>query len=149
MEEKDSSKGPNDIRVIKMTDRAPLSFDADECPVLAYVDDDSVNDMQPGSRFHARQSGQADLYFLMVRQHADGQSLIYGQLKAAGVQYEQPAGGESFHAGYLVQRPFEIVSAINLVGEDCELPEYLIRDCISKLPPEEISKNAERSPFSL
>ena len=149
MEEKDSSKGPNDIRVIKMTDRAPLSFDADEWPVLDYADDGSMNDLQPGSRFHARQRGQPDLYFLMVRQHADGQSLIYDLLRVASTQYEQPARAESFHAGYLVQKPFEIVTVINLVGEDCELPEYLIRDCISKLASEEFSKNAERPPFSL
>ena len=146
LEEKDSSEGPNNIRVIKMTARAPLRLNADDWPVLAYVDDDSRNDLRPGPRFHARQRGQADLYFLMVRQHADGRSLIYGQLKAAYAGFEQPAGGESFHAGYLVQNISEVVSTINLVGHECRLPACLVRDCISKLPSEDLSVISEMPP---
>ena len=137
--EKDSSEGPDNICVIKMTARAPLRFKADDWPVLAYADGDSRNDLRPGPRNDARQRGQADLYFLLVRQHADGRSLIYGQLKAAYARYEQPAGGESFHAGYLVPRPSEIISAIECVGDECRLPAYLVRDCISNLPPEDPS----------
>ena len=138
LEKKDSSEGPDNIRVIKMTARAPLRFNADEWAILAFADDDSRNGLQPGPRFHARQQGEADLYFLIVRQHADGRSLIYGQLKSAYPQFEQPAGGESFHAGYLVRKPSEIISAIERVGDECRLPAYLIRDCISRLPPEDL-----------
>lgn len=139
LEEKDRSEGPDNIRVIKMTARPPLRFNADDWPVLAYADDDSRNDLRPGPRNDARQSGQADLYYLMVRQHADKRSLIYAQLKAAHPQYEQPAGGESFYSGFLIPEPSEIVSAINLVGDECRIPAYLVRDCISKLPPEDPS----------
>ena len=138
LEEKANSEGPDNIRIIKMTARAPLRFNVDEWPILAYADDDSRDDLRPGSRYHARQRGQADLYFLMVRQHADGRSLIYGQLKAAFPQFEQPAEGESFHAGYLVRKPSETISTIERVGDECRLPAYLIRDCISRLPPEDL-----------
>ena len=116
LEEKDSPEGPDNIRVTEMTARAPLRFNADEWPILSFADDDSGNDLQPGPRHHARQQGEA-----------------------AYPQFEQPAGGVSFHTGYLAPKPSEIISAISLVGNECRLPAYLVRECFSKLPPEDLS----------
>jgi hypothetical protein len=57
----------------------------------------------------------------------DGRAIVYGVLSgAASVR----RGGEVLSANA------ELVVAIRRVGEDCGIPDHVIRSCIADLPPE-------------
>ncbi|MHB8388057.1 MAG: hypothetical protein ACYDBH_00585 [Acidobacteriaceae bacterium] len=77
---------------------------------------------------------RADIYRLRVRQHADGRAIIYAVLDAATPW----TGSESRRGGELLGAGNDIPAAIRRVGDDCSIPDSIIRECVADLPAEEI-----------
>lgn len=123
-------------RTITMTDRPPIRIYEDEWPEIASAQDDSFAGHDYAKHQQALGRGECDTYSLRVRQHADGRTLVYGVLDAAGAW----TGHEDWRGGELLDAPTdaEIASAIRRVGEDGGLPDNVIRDCIADLPAEEL-----------
>lgn len=139
-------------RTITLTDRPPVRIREAEWPIIASARGDSYRG-DPSRHSQALRQGECDEYWLRVRQHADGRTIVYGVLDAAIAAWRQPAGGESRRGGVLLTPPEGratdprdvtpiiwpgIIDAIRRVGEDCHLPESVIRECIADLPAEEI-----------
>lgn len=110
-------------RIITLTDRPPIKIVESDWPVIACATDDSGG---------GRAQGEMDAYHLRVRQHADGRTIVYGVLDAATAW----TGTVNRHGGELLAAGDAVADAIRRVGEDCRLPENVIRACIAALPPE-------------
>lgn len=141
-------------RTITLTGRPPVKIREDQWPEIASANDDT--DESPG---RTKRSEEVDEYSIRVRQHADGRVLVYAVLDAAIAAWRQPAGGKSRRGGELLDAESvrarrlaqagpsgepvqiistEIVAAIRRVGEDCQIPDSVIRACIADLPAEEL-----------
>lgn len=117
-------------RTITLTDRAPIRIAEDRWPLIASGTGRSrVNYGAPIPDY------ETDGYSLRVRQHADGRAIVYGVLDAstAWTGTEDRAGGE------LLAADDDVPAAIRRVGEYCELPDAIIRECIADLPPLDIA----------
>lgn len=125
-------------RTITLTGRRPVKIVEDEWPVIASARDDSYAGSDYGRHQQALSQGECDRYILRVRQHADGRVLVSGVLDAADGAWGAPAGGEDRRGGVLITAEANIAAAIRAVGEDCGLPDSVIRDCIADLPAETI-----------
>lgn len=150
-------------RTITLTGRPPVKIKEDEWPIIASAKGDSYRGNDDyGRHRQALGQGECDEYSLHVRQHADGRTLVYGVLSAAIAAWRQPAAGESHRGGVLLSPPAdgtpgrwiwegtidevpativmwpEIADAIRRVGEECGLPDAVIRECIADLPAEEL-----------
>ncbi len=135
----------NKIRTITLTNRAPVKIQEAEWPVIASAKDDS------NATSNFRPDYEIDEYSINVRQHADGRTIVYAVLSAAIAEWHQPAGGESRRGGVLLVPngdgpltpddgkivPMDsIAHAIRGVGEECQIPDSVIRECIADLPAE-------------
>lgn len=135
------------MRTITLTGRAPVKIREDQWPEIASAKDDSRTSAQ------FRPDYEIDEYAIRVRQHADGRTIVYAVLSAAIAEWYQPAGGESRRGGLLLTPPgdgplteddgrvvsmAEISKAIRRVGEECQIPDSVIRSCIADLPAEEL-----------
>ena len=125
-------------RTITLTGRPPVKIRDDQWPTIAEASGDSYGDNDYGRRQQALHQGEFDKYTLKVRQHEDGRALVYGILNAAIAAWGAPAGGEYFSGGELLEQGADIAVAIRRVGESCNLPDSVIRDCIADLPAEEL-----------
>jgi len=107
-------------RTISLTDRAPVRIDEDLWPVVAQSRDwDNQHECQANRTWRC-----------MVRQHADGRSIVYG------VYTTQFQGEADSHAGYLLGAGEDVPAAIRRVGEEIGAAESVIRACIADLPAE-------------
>lgn len=125
-------------RTITLTGRRPVRITEADWPAITHVSGDSYAGNDHARRQQAQARGEVDTYRLIVRQHRDGRVLVYGILSAAIAAWGQPAGGEDYRGGYLLPAGADLAGAIRRVGEECGLPDALIRACIADLPAEEI-----------
>ena len=125
-------------RIITLTDRPPVSIQEDAWPLVAQGDGDAGDEPDAAARRRARAQGEYDIYTLRVRQHADGRAIIYGVLRAAIAAWRQPAGGEDWRGGALVEAGADLAATIRLVGEAGGFPDVVIRECIADLPAVEL-----------
>jgi len=121
-------------RTITLTGRAPVSIFEAEWPVTAKGNGDSYGSGDYSRYQQAQQQGEIDVYCLRVRRHTDGRTLVYGVLDAAPVW----TGSEDHRGGVLLAGGEDVAAAIRSVGEECEIPDSVIRECIADLPAEEI-----------
>ena len=128
------------IRTVSLTGRRPVKIVEAAWPVLAHAYGDSYQGNDYARHQQAQARGEVDKYSLLVRQHTDGRALVYAVCDAAISAWGQPAGGEDYRAGELLQADAlpEIPEAIRRVGDAAGLPDALIRECIADLPAEEI-----------
>ena len=125
-------------RTITLTDRRPVRINDEQWPIIAQATGDSYCGNDYGRRNQALSQGECDEYSLRVRQHDDGRTIVYGVLSAAIAAWGAPAGGTDMRGGELLEAGDDIVRAIRRVGESCNLPAEVIRECISDLPAEEL-----------
>lgn len=140
-------------RTITLTGRPPVRIREAEWPIIATAKGDSYSGSDYSRYQQALGQRECDEYSIRVRQHADGRTLVYGVLSAAISAWGQPAHGESHRGGVLlvpagdgplrsddgrVVEMSEIAAAIRRVGEECGIPDAVIRECIADLPAEEI-----------
>lgn len=120
-------------RIITLTARAPVEIVEANWPVIARADGDSYPKSACCSDYSARRGGgELDIYILRVRRHADGRVIVYGVLDAATAW----TGSVDRRGGELLGKDDETAAAVRRVGEDCQLPETVIRECIASLPAE-------------
>lgn len=106
----------------------------DEWPEIAVATGDSYRGNDCNRYQQALGQRELDTYSLRVRRHADGRALVYGVLDGATAW----TGTRDRRGGELLAAGADIAAAIRRVGEDCQLPERAIRECIADLPAEEI-----------
>jgi len=121
-------------RTITLTDRTPVRIAEDAWPLVAEATDNSFAGNDYGRLRQALARNEVDTYSLRVRQHADGRTLVYGVLCGATVW----TGTTDHRGGELLPDGSDIPAAIRRVGEECGLPDHVIRECIADLPAEEI-----------
>jgi hypothetical protein len=123
-------------KTITLTDHVPVRIRVADWPVRAKAAGDSYRGNDYARHQQALGQGEVDEYHLIVRQHADGRTLVYGILDAATAwtQTEDHRGGRLLASVTDADLPQHIRS----VGEECELPDRIIRDCIADLPAEEV-----------
>lgn len=125
-------------RTITLTNRRPVRITDHNWPILAKAEDDSYHGDDYGRHQQALALAECDTYRLIVRQHADGRTLVYGILDAAIGAWHAPAAGESWRGGELLDTGADLAMAIRRVGESGNLPDSLIRECIASLPAEDL-----------
>jgi hypothetical protein len=126
-------------RTITLTDRAPVCVREDLWPIVAKARGDSRTQHHTPVPDY-----EIDSYYLTVRQHTDGRAIVHGRLDAstAWTGSEGRAGGEMVAAiqdptratGVTMPDLSEIARVIRRVGEECGLPDRVIRECIADLP---------------
>lgn len=117
---------------ITLTDRAPVKIVRDEWPEIAGTSGDSFTSVDENLHHQALSDGDLDEWSLSVRQHSDGRAIVYGRyMKGWRSEREDWAGGELIEAGE------DIAAAIRRVGTGW-IPDKSVRDCIARLPAEEI-----------
>jgi hypothetical protein len=129
---------PDDLRTITMTDRPPVQIRECEWPEIASAIDDDCGETDYAKRRQALAQGSADRYYLRVRRHADGRSIVYGVLDAAAAAWRREAGGHDIRAGEVLEPGDDIVAALHRVGMACEFPERVIAEAIAALPAERL-----------
>lgn len=126
------------LRTITLTGRAPVKIDEALWPVVASASADSFGGSDYARHQQALHRGEVDSYRLTARQHTDGRALVYGVLGAAIREWGQPAGGEDWRGGELLEPGADLAAAIRRVGQEGGLPESVVRECIADLPPENL-----------
>lgn len=122
--------------VIELTNRRPVKIDPTEWPIIAKFLGDSYRGWDAAVYEQAKANDEFDEYWLKVRQNSGGSVLIYGSFDAGERSVEMSRSG-----GILLEKPSkeeELIQGIRQVGENLQLPEYIIAGCISSLAPEEI-----------
>ena len=133
-------------RTITMSGRAPIKIKEDEWPVIAEAKGDSFSGSDYSRHQQALNQCEVGVFWLKVRQHADGRSIVYGSMDGATVW----TGTPSYRGGYLLAKGWDIVSAIRIVAQGMGLSVVagdsgaedgdcsLVADCIADLPAEEV-----------
>lgn len=121
-------------RTITLTGRAPVKIAEDAWPVIAWATGDSWSGNDHARHDQAAAQGELDEYSIRVRQHADGRAIVYAVLDAATAWTHS----ESYKGGVLLGAGDDIAAAIRAVGEECGIPDAVIRACIADLPPVEL-----------
>jgi len=126
------------VRTITLTDAPPVRIREDLWPVIASARGDSYDDNDYARHSQAKAQGELDEYFLTVRQHADGRAIVYARLdgSSAWTRTENRAEGVRLDAGA------DLAAAVRRVGERCQLPDRIIRDCIGDLPAVDLDEPA-------
>lgn len=119
-----------DKLTITLTGRRPVTVDKEAWPILARAS------VRPGSSRNGTPvpDSQTDLHKMIVRQHADGRTIVYAIVDAA----TSWTGTEDMRGGELLGSDAFIAKAIERVGEHCGILPSVIRDCIADLPAEEL-----------
>jgi hypothetical protein len=107
-------------RTITMTGRAPVRLVEEEWPIVA--------------RGRDWQGLPARRWYLHVRRHHDGRTLVYGRHETSITGEHDVAGGELLPSAASA----EAAAAIHSVGTTIGAPDALIAEVIAGLPPEEI-----------
>jgi hypothetical protein len=121
-------------RTITLTGRRPVKINEDEWPVIAIAGGDSYGHHDYNRYQQAKAQGELDEYTIRVRQHDDGRTIVYAVFDAASAW----TGSEDHRGGELLDPGDDIPAAISRVGNDCLIPDSVIRECIADLPAEEI-----------
>lgn len=111
-------------RHITLTDRPPVLITESEWPEIASA---SAHDGEVEAQ-------AIRTWRMKARQHADGRAIVYGVRTSAYPTEPTWRGGELLPAG----DGRSIVEAIRRVGEDGDMPDNVIRECVADLPPEEL-----------
>jgi len=106
---------------IMLTGRRPVQVDDDEWPVIARAG------WQEGEKKLEHRAWR-----LIVRQHEDGRSLVYGMFDTSR-RGEQPRRG-----GELLPPGADIPAAIHRVAEHLGFDRWLAEEAIGNLPAEEL-----------
>jgi hypothetical protein len=130
--------GGGELRTITLTDRTPVRIRADRWMLIASATGDSYGGGDYARRQQALAQSECDEYAIRVRQHADGRAIVYAVLDAAIGAWGAPAGGKSYRGGEVLGATDDRAAAIRRVGESCQMPDSVIRECIADLPAEEI-----------
>lgn len=101
---------------ITLTDRPPVRVVKDDWSIVA-----SASDHEEHRNWK-----------LIVRQHGDGRSIVYG------IYDTNWQGEHGRRGGVLVAAKEDIAAAIKTVGQSLDFEERLIQQCIADLPAEEI-----------
>lgn len=110
-------------RTITLTDRPPVRISESAWPVIARSrDHDGEVEVQANRR-----------YYLTVRKHADGRTIVYGSYTS------QFAHEPDLSAGELLDEGADVARAIRRVGERVTCASAMIDDCIADLPAEDLS----------
>ena len=125
-------------RTITLTGRPPVRITDSDWPLIASAKGDSYRGNDYGRYRQALLQGECDEYALRMRQHADGRTLVYGVLDVAIAAWNAPAGGNSYRGGQLLHAGADIANAIRRVGDECSMPDAVIRECIADMPAEEL-----------
>jgi hypothetical protein len=125
-------------RTITLTGRPPVRITEEAWPIVAKATGDSYGGGDYCRHEQALSQGECDRYAIRVRQHADGRAIVYAVLDAACSAWGAPAGGVDHREGKLLSAGSDLAAAIRRVGDEAELPEALIRECIADLPAEEL-----------
>lgn len=112
-------RGPETL-TITLTGRPPVRIVKSEWPIIAEVRD---SDAQPGNE-------PSETVRLVVRRHADGNSIVYGIYTTAHLTRRNR------RAGLLVDRADGIWAAILHVAAAIGADARFAQECISDLPPE-------------
>jgi hypothetical protein len=121
-------------RTITLTDRRPVSIVESEWPVIAKATGDSYASADYSRHQQALGRGELDEYAIRVRQHADGRAIVYAVFSAASAW----TGSQDAKGGELLPTGADLAAAIRRVGEDCGIPDAVIRECIADLPAENL-----------
>jgi hypothetical protein len=114
------------IRIITLTRRPPVRLREDLWPIIASARrHDGAVECQANHRWH-----------LLVRQHADGRTIVYGSEDSGpgGVC----RGYEAAYAGEIVEPGADVASAILRVGTDARCSSAMQDECIADLPPVDV-----------
>jgi hypothetical protein len=111
-------------RTITLTDRPPVRIVENDWLTIASV------------RRHDGETYLASLrrYWMTVRQHQDGRTIVYGRHQTQHFSEEGIAGGELLNE----YDPIEVISAIHRVGKTIGASDAIIAACIADLPIEDI-----------
>jgi hypothetical protein len=118
-------------RIVTLTNRAPVKIFVDEWNKIAKARGDSFRGPDYGPYMQSLHRGELNVYTLEVLQHRDGRTLVSATLVPA-------VDGDTERRGELLQQGAEIPAAIRRVGDDCDLPDRIIRACVDALPPEDL-----------
>jgi hypothetical protein len=121
-------------RTITLTDRPPVKINEADWPILAEGSGNTFEGVEPGRRRQADENGDVEKWWLLVRQHADGRTIVYGIVEASCFQDSR----EDWRGGELLPAGSDLAAAIRRVGESGHLPDRIIRECIADLPAEEL-----------
>ena len=109
-------------RVITLTDAQPVRVREDLWPIIASARDwDGEHESQAFRR-----------WYLTVRQHADGRSIVYGRYTTQWQGEANRVGGERLSASA------DIPAAIRRVGEHVGVSDAMIDSCVADLPVQDI-----------
>ena len=113
-------------RVITLTDAQPVRVREDLWPVIASARDwDGEHESQAFRR-----------WYLTVRQHADGRTIVYGS-ETEGMGGARQ-GYEEARAGLLLDAGADIAAAVRRVGERARCSDAMIDAVIADLPAVEL-----------
>jgi hypothetical protein len=121
-------------RTITLTGRRPVTISDADWPGIAGASGDSGSTADYMRYEQRLRSGELDKYWIRVRQHADGRVLVYAAFDAAHAW----TGNSDCRGGELLSAGADIAAAIGRVGEECGIPDRVIRECIASLPAEEL-----------
>lgn len=113
-------------RTVTLTARPPVRIDEDAWPQIAYSAGYSGE--------HECQANQ--VWWIRVRQHADGRSIVYGYRDRGNGG--MPIDYEGWRGGALLQAGGDIAGAILRVAADGGISSYCADACISALPAEDL-----------
>lgn len=109
---------------ITLTERRPVTIVKDDWPILASAEDTD-------DRAHPEQANRR--WKLIVRQHADGRSIVYGVYTSAFLDARDVRGG------VLVEAEGDIEAAIYEVTASLDFDRALADQCVADLPAEELA----------
>lgn len=114
---------------ITLTGRPPVRIRMLEWPIIARASDwDNENEYQANRTWK-----------LLVRQHADGRTLVYA------IHTTQYQGESNYRGGKLIEPGVDVPATIRRVGERMGQCDRLIDECIADLPAEDLSESAVQS----
>jgi hypothetical protein len=124
-------------KTIALTGKAPVKIRMADWPIIAHGRREDFDG------HHRHQANQASNLDIVVRQHFDGRSLVYG-VYAYESNFERSLG--SLHrAGYVIEVGGDIAAAIQRVGADLiargvnvVTARDVVDECIANLPAQEL-----------
>jgi hypothetical protein len=113
---------PDKVRTITLSDRDPVRIHENEWPILS------------SSRDAEEEGGEWSKWWLTVRRHADGRTLVYGRLETtlADGSVDKIVGGD------LLEKNANAALSVRKIGEECHCSRAMIARCIAGLPAEDI-----------
>jgi len=117
-----SNDQPGKTRTITLSDRAPVRIQEHEWPILS------------SSRDSEDEGGEQSRWWLTVRRHASGRTIVYARLETtlADGSLDKIVGGD------LLEEGANIAASVRKVGDECHCSAAMIARCIAGLPVEDI-----------